>query len=120
MNPATLQELFSSPGFLAIFFAILLTIANIVVGVSILPRRQREREKGFWIHRLLFAAVILCYAVFLFYLHQISRPSIFANIVFGYLLLAVPLSRRLNVTLHAVIASVGLVLITVVAVLNLV
>ena len=117
MSPTTLEDLFSSPGFLAIFFAVLLTIANIAVGVSILPRDQRE--KGYRIHRLLFGAVIISYAMFLFHLHQIARTSIFANIVFGYLLFAVPFSRRLNVTLHAVVASVGLVFIAAVAVFNL-
>ena len=81
MPPTTLDDLFSSPGFLAIFFTILLTIANIVVGVSILPSDQRE--KGYRIHRLIFGAVIISYAMFLFHLHQISRTSIFANIVFA-------------------------------------
>lgn len=118
MPPTTLEELFSSPGFLAIFLAILFTIANIMVGVSILPHDQRE--KGYRIHRILFGAVVISYALFLFHLYQISRPSIFADIVFGYLLFIVPISRKLNVTLHAVIASVGLVLITIVAVFNLI
>ena len=118
MPPTTLEELFSSPGFLAIFFAILMTIANIMVGVSILP--HDKREKGYRIHRLLFGAVILSYVLFLLHLYQTSRISVFAYIVFGYLLFIVPISRRLNVTLHAVIASVGLVLITVVAVINLI
>jgi hypothetical protein len=117
MPPTTLEELFSSSGFLAIFFTILLTIANIMVGVSIFPSDQRE--KGYRLHRLLFAAVIISYALFLFHLLLIERTSIFAYIVFGYLLFIVPITRRLNVTLHAVIASVGLVLITVVAVINL-
>lgn len=117
MPPTTLEELFSSPGFLAIFLAILFTIANIMVGVSILP--HDKREKRYRIHRIIFGAVILSYALFLIHLYQISRPSIFAYIVFGYLLFVVPLSRRLNVTLHAVVASAGLVLITVVAVFNL-
>ncbi|MBT5550484.1 MAG: hypothetical protein HOJ79_08385 [Nitrospina sp.] len=118
MPPTTLEELFSSPGFLAIFFAILLTIANIMVGVSILPHDQRE--KGYRIHRILFGAVIISYSLFLFHLYQRGQISIFANIVFGYLLIVVPFSRRLNVTLHAVIASVGLVLISMVAVFNLI
>ena len=118
MPPTTLEELFSSPGFLAIFFSILLTIANIMVGVSIFPSDQRE--KGYWLHRLLFTAVIISYALFLFHLFLIERPSVFAYIVFGYLLFVVPITRRLNVTLHAVIASVGLVLIAVVAVINLI
>ncbi len=117
MPPATLEELFSSPGFLAIFLAILFTIANIMVGVSILP--QDHREKGYRIHRILFGAVILSYVLFLFHLQQISQTSIFAYIVFTYLLFVVPVTRRLNVTLHAVIASLGLVLITLVAVFNL-
>ncbi len=117
MAPSTLEDLFSSPGFLAIFFAILLTIANIIVGVSILPDDQRE--KGYRIHRLLFGAVIISYILFLFHLRQIAQTSIFAYIVFAYILLAVPFSRRLNVTLHAVISSAGLVLITAVAVFNL-
>ena len=118
MPPTTLEELFSSPGFLAIFFTILLTITNIIVGVSIFPSGQRE--KGYRLHRLLFAAVITSYALFLFHLFLIERTSVFAYIVFGYLLFVVPITRRLNVTLHAVIASVGLVLIAVVAVINLI
>jgi hypothetical protein len=118
MAPTSLEDLFSSPGFLAIFFAILLTIANIMVGVSILPHEKRER--GYRIHRLLFGAVIISYSLFLFHLIQIEQMSIFAIIVFGYLLFVVPLCKSLNVTLHAVIASVGLVLITIVAVFNLI
>ncbi|MBC8286743.1 MAG: hypothetical protein H8E42_04630 [Nitrospinae bacterium] len=118
MPPTTLDELFSSAGFLAIFFTILLTIANIMVGVSILPSDQRE--KGYRLHRLLYGAVIAGYSLFVFYLYQIERTSVFAYIVFAYFLFAVPFTRRINVTLHAVIASVGLVLITVVAVINLI
>lgn len=118
MPPTTLEDLFSSSGFLAIFLAILLTIANIMVGVSILP--SDKREKGYRIHRLLFGTVIISYIMFLFHLFQTGRSSVFAYIVFGYLLFAVPITRRINVTLHAVIASVGLILITVVAVFNLI
>ena len=118
MPPTTLEDLFSSPGFLAIFFTVLLTIANIMVGVSILPSDQRK--KGYRLHRLLFGAVIASYALFLIHLYQVDRTSVFAYIVFAYLFLAVPVTRRLNVTLHAVIASVGLVLITVVAAINLI
>ena len=118
MPPTTLEDLFSSPGFLAIFFTILLTIANIVVGVSILPNDRRK--KWYRLHRLLFATVIASYSYFLIHLYQIGRISYFAYFVFGYLLLAVPFTRRVNETLHAVIASVGLVLITVVAVIHLI
>jgi len=118
MPPTTLEDLFSSPGFLAIFFTILLTIANIMVGVSIFPRDQRA--KGYRLHRLLFGAVIVSYTLFLFHLYLIERTSVFAYIVFAYLLFVVPITRRINVTLHAVIASVGLVLITVVAAINLI
>ena len=118
MPPTTLEDLFSSPGFLAIFVTILLTIANIMVGVSIFPADQPKN--GYRLHRFLFGAVITSYALFLFNLYQMERTSVFAYIVFGYLVLAVPFTRRLNVTLHAVIASVGLVLITVVAAINLI
>ena len=118
MPPTTLEDLFSSPGFLAIFFTILLTIANIMVGVSILPSDQRK--KGYILHRILFVAVIAGYSFFLFHLYKIERSSLLAYVVFVYFLLAVPFTRRLNVTLHAVIASVGLVLITVVAAINLI
>lgn len=118
MAPTTLEDLFSSPGFLAIFFALLLTIANILVGVSILPSDQRE--KGYRIHRLLFGAVIISYILFLIHLYHMGRVSFFAYITFAYLLLAVPFTRRINVTLHAIIASVGLVLIAAVAAINLI
>ena len=118
MPPTTLEDLFFSSGFLAIFFAMLLTIANIMVGVSILP--SDKREKGYRLHRFLFCAVLLSYVLFLFHLYQIGRISVFAYIVCAYLLFVVPITRRINVTLHAVIASVGLVLITVVAAINLI
>ena len=118
MPPTTLEDLFSSPGFLAIFLTILLTIANIMVGVSILP--SDKREKGYRLHSLLFGAVVAGYVLFLFHLYQSNRNSVFAYLVFAYLIFAVPLARRINVTLHAIIASVGLVLITVVAAINLI
>tara|TARA_B100000686_G_C16268521_1_gene702854 strand:+ start:244 stop:600 length:357 start_codon:yes stop_codon:yes gene_type:complete len=117
MAPTTLEDLFSSPGFLAIFFAILLTIGNIIVGVSILP--QDKREKGYLVHSLLFGAILISYTLFLFYLFQRGRMLLFPGLVFAYLLFAVPLSRKMNVTLHAIIASLGLVLITTVAAFNL-
>lgn len=117
MPPTTLEDLFSSPGFLAIFFTILLTVANIMVGVSILPSDKRAR--GYRLHRLLFGAVIAGYALFLFHLYQIERTSVLAYLVFAYLLVAVPFTRRINETLHAIIASVGLVLITAIAAFNL-
>ena len=37
MQPQTLGELFGDPGFLALFFSILLVIGNIMVGVGMLP-----------------------------------------------------------------------------------
>ncbi|MBT5027815.1 MAG: hypothetical protein HOL15_08085 [Nitrospinaceae bacterium] len=117
MPVTTLEDLFSSPGFLAIFFSVLLTIANIMVGVSILPHDQRE--KGYRLHRILFGAMIISYGLFLIHLAQINRPSISAYFVLAYLLLAVPFSRRLNVTLHAIISSIALVLISAIAVFNL-
>ena len=40
-------------------------------------------------------------------------------VVFGYLLVVVPVSKRLNVTLHAVISSVALVLVGLVSFTNL-
>ena len=40
-------------------------------------------------------------------------------VVLFYFLAVIPLSRRMDVTLHAILASVGLVLLTLVATLNL-
>ena len=117
MPPTTLEGLFSSPSFLTIFFTFLLTIANVMVGVSMLP--SDNRKKRYLLHRILYGAIILSFTLFLIQKYFVNGNSIFNYAVFAYLLVIVPLSRRLNVTLHAVISSVGLVLIGLVAFINL-
>ena len=117
MSPTTLEALFSSPSFLTIFLAFLLTIANVIIGVSMLP--SDNREKRYLLHRTVYAAVIISFSMFLIQKHFVSQNSILNYTVFAYLLLIVPLSRRLNVTLHAVISSFALVLIGLVSFISL-
>ena len=117
MQPTTLEGLFSSPSFLTIFFSFLLTILNVMVGVSMLP--SDNRKKRYWLHRIVYGAVIVSFALFLIQKHLDQQNSILNFLVFGYLLLAVPITRRINITLHAVISSIGLVLVGLVSFTNL-
>ncbi len=117
MQPSTLEGLFSSPSFLVIFFAFLLTIANVMIGVSMLP--SDNRKKRYKLHRIIYVAILISFIFFLFLKQINSQNSILNYVVFGYLLLVIPLSKKLNVTLHAVISSVGLVLVGLVSFTNL-
>ena len=117
MPPTTLEGLFSSPSFLAIFFTFLLTITNVMVGVSMLP--SDNRKKRYQLHRIIYGGIILSFSVFLIFKNLNNQNSILNYLVFCYLLLIVPLSRRLNITLHAVISSIGLVLVGLVSFTNL-
>jgi hypothetical protein len=49
--------------------------------------------------------------VFLVVTHRLLGNSLFNYIVMAYFLIVIPLSRKWNVTAHAIIASVGLVLL---------
>tara|TARA_Y100001934_G_C11939265_1_gene579454 strand:- start:159 stop:515 length:357 start_codon:yes stop_codon:yes gene_type:complete len=117
MPPTTLEGLFASSSFLTIFFAFLLTIVNVMVGVSMLP--SDNRKKRYLLHRVVYGAIILIFILFLIQKHFESENSILNYTIFLYMVLIVPLSRRLNVTLHAVISSIALVLIGLVSFTNL-
>ena len=88
-----------------------------MVGVSMLP--SDNRKKRYLLHRIVYGAVIVSFILFLVQKHFESKNSILNYTVFAYLLLVVPLSRRLNVTLHAVISSIALVLTGLVCFTNL-
>lgn len=117
MQPTTLEDLFLNPGFLTIFFAILATITNVMVGVSMLP--EDKRRKRYKLHLYVFFFVLVCYLYFLAWNHFVNGKNLLFNYaVLLYFAVVIPLSRRANVTAHAIIASVGLVLLTVVALLQ--
>ena len=118
MQPTTLEDLFLNPGFLAVFFAILATISNVMVGVSMLP--DDKRRKRYKVHLYVFFAVLASYLFFLIWNHfAYGTNSLFNYFVFIYFFAIIPLSRKANVTSHAIIASVGLVLLAVTALLHL-
>ena len=118
MHTTTLEELFLNPGFLSVFFAILITIANVLIGVSILL--EDKRRKRYKIHRYVFFSVLVCYLYFLGWNHYYHGENSLINyIVFIYFAFIIPISRKANIKAHAIVASVGLVLLTLVAVLHL-
>ena len=88
-----------------------------MVGVSMLP--SDNRKKRYQLHRIIYGGIILSFSVFLILKNLNNQNSILNYLVFCYLLLIVPLSRRLNITLHAVISSIGLVLVGLVSFTNL-
>lgn len=117
MQPQTLGDLFGQPGFLALLLCILLVIGNIMVGVTMLPRDKRKRL--YRVHRAVYLLVMFTFVFFMvmsFYNENLDFLAIFA---FTYFLLVVPLTRRVDETLHAILASVGLVLLVVVAAFNI-
>ena len=88
-----------------------------MVGVSMLPKDKRR--KRYKLHLYVFFAVLACFLYFLawnYFAHGQNRLMNYA--VFLYFAVIIPLSRSANVTAHAIIASVGLVLLTVTALLH--
>ena len=117
MPTTTLADLFLNPGFISVFLAILVTIANVMIGVSMLP--EDNRRKRYLLHRNVFFGVLVCFLFFLGWNHIKEENSSFNYFVLIYFLIIIPLSKRANVTAHAIIASVGLVLLTLAAVLDM-
>ena len=113
MQATTLKGLFLDPSFIIIMFVILGTIANILIGVSILP--EDKRKKGFKAHRLTFYFVVLSYVMFLWVSHSPIKNEWFKYVVLVYFLLVIPITRRINITFHAILASLGLILLVGVA-----
>ena len=118
MHITTLEDLFLNPGFLFVFCALLLTICNVMVGVSMLP--EDMRKKRYNLHRYVFHSILICYLCFLGWNHFYQGKNGPINyLVFIYFALIIPLSRKANVTAHAIISSVGLVLLTLVGILHM-
>ena len=109
MQVTTLAELFLDSHFILILVTILFTIANIIVGVSIIP--QDKRQKGYKAHRFIFYIIVVLYGLFLWSTYTRSTNELLNYFVLAYFLILIPITRRINITLHAVIASVGLVLL---------
>ena len=113
MQATSLGEIFSHPSFLTILAAILIVIANIMIGVSMLPKDIRQ--KRYKLHRTVYGAVLISLGIFLVVTHRLLGNSLFNYFVMAYFLTVIPLSRKWNVTAHAIISSVGLVLLVGVA-----
>ena len=113
MQATTLQGLFLDPRFIIILFVILGTVVNILIGVSILP--EDKRQKGFKAHRLTFYFVVLSYVMFLWVSHSPTKNGWFEYAVLVYFPLIIPITRRINITFHAILASLGLILLVGVA-----
>ncbi len=117
MQENTLEGLFLNPGFISVFVVILITIGNIMIGVSMLPRDKRKTR--YRLHKNIYFVVLACFAAHLGINFSQDRNTWFHYAVFVYFLAVIPLSPRSNETLHAILASVGLVLLTALATLNL-
>ena len=109
MKPTTLEGLFSDQSFITIFVVILFTVINILVGVSIFPKNKRG--KGFKVHRVLFYLILLTYGLFLWVSHSTYKNNWINYSIFAYFMLVIPITRKINITFHAILASLGLVLL---------
>ena len=113
MQATSLSQVFSHPSFLTILVTILIVIANIMIGVSMLPRDIRQ--KRYTLHRIVYGAALVSFGAFLVVTHRLLGNSIFNYCVLAYFFTVIPLSRRWNVTAHAIVSSIGLVLLVGVA-----
>ena len=113
MKVTTLSGLFGHPSFIFIMLTTLAIIANILVGVRIISRDKRQ--KGYKIHRIIYYVVVIFYSIFLWVTYSFAKNGWLNYLVLAYILFAIPITRRINITLHAVIASVGLILVIAVA-----
>jgi hypothetical protein len=109
MHNSTLGDLFLDPSFIIILVVILGTVTNILIGVSMLP--QDKRKKYFNAHRLIFCFVVFFYGLFLWISYSTNNNDWFKYIVLGYFLFIIPITRRINITFHAILASLGLILL---------
>ena len=109
MQKSTLGDLFLDPSFITILVVILGTVTNILIGVSMLP--HDKRKKYFKAHRLMFLLIIFFYGLFLWISYSNNNNDWFKYIVLGYFLLVIPITRRINITFHAILASLGLILL---------
>lgn len=118
MQATTLEGIFTHPAFICIFLTILISIANILVGVSIRPKGKDKRGKGYQLHRMLYCAVLASYTMFLWVTYSLAGNVWLNYAVLAYFLFVIPISRKVNITIHAVLASIGLVLLIGVATFN--
>jgi heme A synthase len=109
MQATSLGDIFSHPSFLSILVAILIVITNIMIGVSMLP--HDIRKKRYKLHRYVHWAVLVSLGVFLIVTHRLLGNTLFNYFVMIYFMTIIPLSRKWNVTVHAIISSIGLVLL---------
>ena len=113
MQATTLKGLFLDPSFIIILFVILGTVVNNLIGVSLLT--EDKRKKGFKAHRLTFYFIILSYVMFLWVSHSSNKNEWFEYAVLVYFILVIPITRIINITFHAILASLGLILLVGVA-----
>ena len=88
---------------------ILTCIANIIIGVNILPRDKRE--KGYKLHKNIFRLAVIWYALFLALNHNRLGNGFWEYFVLIYFLAIIPWSRKINITLHAIITSLGVIML---------
>lgn len=115
MQSVTLGELFSHPAFLWLSLTILATVVNVVIGINIHPQNKKHKD----LHRRMYYVVLTGYLLFLAVNYSLHKNTWLEYSVFLYFLVMIPWTRGINITLHAVLSSVGLSLLVLVAALAL-
>ena len=109
MPSASLSDLFSLPAFSCLFLVFLIALVNVFVGINVHPQNKQQKH----LHRYLYYAVLAGYLIFLGINYSQSNWVEYA--VLFYFLTVVPLVKGINVTLHAILSSIGLVMLVVMA-----
>lgn len=109
MPSSSVSEIFFLPAFSCLFLIFIIALINVFVGINIHPQHKRQKD----LHRYLYYAVVAGYLIFLAINYSQSNWIEYAVLL--YLLIIVPWTRGVNATQHAILSSLGLVLLAVMA-----
>lgn len=106
MDPVLIAKITSSPSLVWVFGAIGFHITNVFLGVYM--AFQGKGPRLLRIHRLLFYSVVACLVSFLVMNQIHGANTIWEYLIGVYFITVIPLSKRWDVLLHALLSVVGL------------
>ncbi len=116
MDPFLIAQIKNSASLPWVFTAIGFHVINIFLGLYM--GFQGSSAKKLRLHRLLFFVVSFCLIYFLILNHFHSENSIWEFLIVGYFIIIIPLSKRWDLLVHALVTVTGLTLLPVLVILQ--
>lgn len=117
MQPEMFAKISVSPSLKWLAVAIAFHIVNVFLGAFMGFRKKTDQLVT--IHRLLYFAVLACLAIYLVMNQIHGENSIWEYLVTAYFITIVPVSKRWDVMVHALVTVVGLTLLPLLILLQL-